>query len=124
MIRGIRGAITVKDNTEREIVASAGRVISELISKNKINPEKVASVFISVTEDLTAAFPAKALRSFPGWSHVPVMCMKEIPVPSSLAMCIRVMLHVDTEMAQEEVKHVYMGGAKGLRPDLLEKSPS
>ena len=118
MIRGIRGAITVSENVEVEIVSATEKLTKELIKENGISPETVASVFVSVTEDLTAAFPAKAIRQIEGWTYVPVMCMREIPVPSSLPMCVRVMLHVNTEANQEEVKHVYLAGAQVLRPDL------
>ncbi len=68
-----------------------------MIKLNQIHPDSVASVFISTTEDINAAFPAKALRKFEGWTYVPVMCMQEIPVPNSLKMCIRIMMHVNTD---------------------------
>ncbi|WP_071459964.1 chorismate mutase [Bacillus massilinigeriensis] len=120
MIRGVRGAITVKENTEAEILEKTERLFFELIERNRIHPDQVASVFISVTEDLSAAFPAKALRKFNDWSYVPVMCMKEIPVPSSLPKCIRVMMHVNTDVPQDKVEHIYLEEAKRLRPDLLK----
>lgn len=118
MIRGIRGAITVSQNKEPEIVAAAEKLIREAIKANNISPDEVASVFISATDDVTAAFPAKALRNIEGWKYVPVMCMKELSVPSSLEMCIRIMIHVNTVLAQSEINHVYLDGAKELRPDL------
>jgi chorismate mutase len=120
VIRGVRGAITVHENNEGEIVSATQRLAREVIKENGINPESVASVFISVTEDVTAGFPAKALRSIEGWSLVPVMCMQEIPVPGSLSKCIRIMFHVNTDARQEDVKHIYLEGAKVLRPDLIK----
>jgi chorismate mutase len=120
VIRGVRGAITVHENNEGEIVSATQRLAREVIKENRINPESVASVFISVTEDVTAGFPAKALRSIEGWSLVPVMCMQEIPVPGSLSKCIRIMFHVNTDARQEDVKHIYLEGAKVLRPDLIK----
>ncbi len=118
MIRGIRGAITVPEDNESVVVSATERLVREMISKNKIEPEQVASVFISVTKDITSVFPARALRSIEGWKYVPVMCMTEIPVPSSLPLCIRVMMHVNTTAKQNEVQHVYLEGAVVLRPDL------
>lgn len=118
MIRGVRGATTVSSNIEKEIIISAEELFIKIIELNEINPEEVASVFISTTEDLDAAFPAKALRKINGWKFVPVMCMREMPVPNSLKMCLRVMLHLNTDKAQEEIKHVYLREAKVLRPDL------
>jgi chorismate mutase len=120
VIRGVRGAITVKRNSDTEIVNATERLLKELISKNQIIPEDVASIFISVTEDITSDFPAKAVRRFEGWSYVPVMCMREIPVPNSLELCIRVMIHLNTDKSQQDMEHIYLEGAKVLRPDLLK----
>lgn len=118
MIRGVRGAITVNQNDEGEIVAAAEKLLREAISANNIIPNDVASIFMSATEDVDAAFPAKALRNIDGWTYVPVMCMKELAVPGSLRKCIRVMIHVNTETPQEDINHIYLEGAAGLRPDL------
>jgi chorismate mutase len=121
VIRGVRGATTVEGNQEHVIIAETEKLLKEMISKNNINPEEVASIFISVTEDLDQVFPAKALRMFEGWTHVPVMCMREIPVPGSLAMCIRVMMHVNTAKNQKDIHHIYLERAVQLRPDLINQ---
>lgn len=118
MIRGMRGAITVESNTEEKIISATEELFKQMIEENTILPEQVASVFISTTEDLNAVFPAKALRKFEGWTYVPVICMREIPIPNSLQMCVRVMMHVNTEVPQEKIVHVYLEGATVLRPDL------
>ncbi|SMQ82478.1 chorismate mutase [Bacillus sp. OV166] len=118
MIRGMRGAITVNLNTEEAIITATEELLEKIIEENHIQPELVASVFISTTEDINAVFPAKALRKFEGWTYVPVMCMQEMPVPDSLKMCVRIMMHVNTTQSQEEINHVYLKGAKVLRPDL------
>ncbi|AND41236.1 MULTISPECIES: chorismate mutase [Cytobacillus] len=118
MIRGVRGAVTVDKNSESEILEATEMLIRQMIQENKINSEDVASVFISVTEELTAAFPAKAMRSIEGWTYVPVMCMREIPVEGSLRNCIRVMMHVNIDVPQENICHIYLREAIQLRPDL------
>lgn len=117
-IRGVRGAITVSKNDEQEIILAAERLLKEVIASNNIAPDDVASIFISATDDVDAAFPAKALRNLDGWTYVPVMCMQELSVPGSLQKCVRVMIHANTEKRQEEIKHIYLDGAAGLRPDL------
>jgi chorismate mutase len=114
----MRGAITVNQNTEEAIITATEELLEKIIEENHIQPELVASVFISTTEDINAAFPAKALRKFEGWTYVPIMCMQEMPVPNSLKMCVRIMMHVNTTQSQEEINHVYLKGAKVLRPDL------
>ncbi|MTH52173.1 chorismate mutase [Bacillus mangrovi] len=122
MIRGIRGAATAENNSEEAIWTAAEELFRKMAVENKISPEQVSSVIITATPDLNAAFPAKALRELKGWTHVPVMCMSEIDVPGSLEKCIRVMMHTDTEKDQQEIRHIYLGGAEVLRPD-LQKSP-
>ncbi|WP_108671128.1 chorismate mutase [Peribacillus acanthi] len=120
MIRGIRGATTVSGNVEKEILENTEELLLHIIQENQVGPESVASVFISVTDDLSAGFPAKALRNFKEWSFVPVMCMREIPVPGSLEKCIRIMMHVNTTKPQNEIKHIYLKEAIQLRPDLSQ----
>jgi chorismate mutase len=118
LIRGVRGAITVDQNTEEEIINATEELLVKVIEENQIQPDSVASVFVSTTADINAAFPAKALRKFEGWTYVPVMCMQEMPVPNSLELCVRIMMHVNTTQSQDEIIHVYLKGAKILRPDL------
>ncbi|MGY4112315.1 chorismate mutase [Aeribacillus composti] len=121
LIRGVRGAITVSENNEEQIVESTERLLREMIRLNNIAPEQVASVFISATNDLNACFPAKALRNIEGWKYVPVTCMQEIAVEGALEKCVRVMMHINTEAAQNDICHVYLEKAKILRPDLVDK---
>jgi chorismate mutase len=114
----MRGTITVNQNTEEAIITATEELLVKLIEENHILPDLVASIFISTTEDINAAFPAKALRNLEGWTYVPVMCMQELSVPNSLKMCVRIMMHVNTTQSQDEIIHVYLKGAKVLRPDL------
>lgn len=118
MIRGVRGATTVGENSEEEILSATEELVAKMIEENHILPDSVASVFISTTEDISATFPAKVLRKFEGWTYVPVMCMREMHVPNSLKLCIRIMIHMNSGKSQEEIFHVYLRGAKVLRPDL------
>jgi len=122
LIRGIRGATTVTQDNEQQILKATDELLKEMIKKNSIQPEQVAQVIITVTEDLISTFPAKALRNIEGWTYVPVMCMQEIPVKGSLKMCIRVMMTVNTDIEQDKVNHVYLEGATVLRPDLSVSS--
>ncbi|MED3834879.1 chorismate mutase [Peribacillus frigoritolerans] len=121
MIRGIRGATTVESDTEMEVISAVEKLMAEIIQVNEVDPDMVASVFFSATEEIRSVFPAKALRKFEGWTYVPVTCMKEIPVSNSLPFCIRVMIHVNTTKSQKEIQHVYQAGATVLRPDLTRQ---
>ncbi|ASS86342.1 chorismate mutase [Geobacillus sp. FSL K6-0789] len=118
MIRGIRGAITVERNEAGEIIAATETLLREMVRANDVAAHDVSFVLISVTDDITAAFPAQALRRLDGWTYVPVMCTREIPVPGSLPRCIRVMMTVETDKRQDEICHVYLKDAAMLRPDL------
>jgi len=118
MVRGIRGATTVKSNTVEQVLSATEKLLQEMIEKNNLQAEQVAQALISVTEDIDAAFPAAALRKIEGWQYVPVMCMREIPVPNSLQKCIRVMMTVNTTINQKEIQHIYLEEAVALRPDL------
>ncbi|MDC3424791.1 chorismate mutase [Aquibacillus sp. 3ASR75-11] len=121
MMRGIRGATTVDRNESSEIISHTKELIDAMVQENELSPPNIASVFISVTNDINADFPAKALRLLDGWKFVPVMCMQEINVPGSLAKCIRVMITANTERNQEDVVHIYHYQAKKLRPDLIRE---
>ncbi|KMJ59756.1 chorismate mutase [Bacillus sp. LL01] len=118
MIRGVRGATTITENSEKEIISKTEELLRSMIHANSIVAEDVAQVLISVTADITACFPAKALRNLEGWDYVPVMCTKEIAVPNSLSSCIRVMMTVNTEVPQKDIQHLYLHEAVNLRPDL------
>lgn len=117
-VRGIRGAITV-DANDAELIASATlEMVTDVIAQNDLDPADICSALITVTNDLDATFPAQSIRKLPGWELVPLMCALEVPVKGSLERCIRLMLHVNTDKTQAEIRHVYLGGAKVLRPDL------
>lgn len=119
-VRGIRGAITVEVNEEQPILQATFELLNAIVKENGIVPTDIASVFVTVTGDLDATFPARAIRAMGGWDLVPLMCALEVPVKGSLEKCIRLMVLVNTEKTQEQVEHVYLGGAKALRPDLAK----
>jgi chorismate mutase len=120
-VRGIRGAITVEENTKEAIVQAARLLLEEIVKRNDVHPDDIASVLLTTTDDLDAAFPAQAARSLAGWDHVPLICAREIPVPGSLPFCIRVMMHVNTEKKASEIRHVFLRDAVKLRPDLANR---
>lgn len=119
-VRGIRGAITVEANQPAAILEATRQMLEMILADNpSLRPADLASAWFTVTADLDAAYPAAAARQM-GWTLVPLMCSQEIPVPGSLPLCIRVLLHWNTELPQQEIRHVYMGQAASLRPDLIK----
>ncbi|MBP1994730.1 chorismate mutase [Paenibacillus eucommiae] len=123
-VRGIRGATTVEHNEEQEILAATSELLNAIISANDFNPDDLCSVFITVTEDITATFPARAIRQLSGWDLVPLMCSLEIPVENSLPKCIRLMVLVNTDKGQAEMHHIYLKAAQALRPDIVKLTNS
>lgn len=116
-VRGVRGATTVGKNDREEILERTGELLRALVERNGIVPADIASAVFSVTGDIDAEFPAVAARRM-GWIYTPLMCTREIPVPGSLPLCIRVLLHVNTDRPQEDIIHLYLREARKLRPDL------
>lgn len=116
-VRGIRGAITVPRNDAQDIIDATYELVTEIMQRNAVDPEEIASVIFTVTPDLDAAFPAVGGRKA-GLSAVPLICATEIPVPGGQARCVRVLMHVNTTKSQAEIQHVYLGEAAALRPDL------
>ena len=120
--RGVRGATTVRTNSRDQILEEARKLLALMIRFNGIESEDVASAVFTVTKDLNAEFPALAARQL-GWLDVPLLCSYELDVPGSLARCIRILVHWNTEKRQSEIVHVYIQGAQRLRPDLSKLPP-
>jgi chorismate mutase len=115
--RGVRGATTVENNNREEILNATRQLLALMIRLNAIIPEDVASAIFSTTHDLNAEFPALAARQL-GWTDVPLLCTNELNVPGSLPLCIRILLHWNTDKSQKDVHHIYIKDAVKLRPDL------
>jgi chorismate mutase len=120
--RGVRGATTAQANTSEEILKATRELLALMIRRNKIKPEDVASAFFTTSIDLTAEFPALAARQL-NWMNVPLICGHEMSVPGDLSLCIRIMVHWNTEKRQDEIEHVYVRDALRLRPDLCHLPP-
>jgi chorismate mutase len=116
-VRGIRGAVSVKANTAEAIGTATARLLVAMSEANGIEPPAVISAFFTVTTDLNAAYPAAAARAL-GWTDVPLLDAQEIEVPTGLPRVIRVLLHVETDRARRDIRHVYLDEAVALRPDL------
>lgn len=114
--RGIRGATTVETNTKEAIVEATRELLDRLVAANDIDPADVGSIFFTATPDLDAEFPAVAARQL-GWTDAAMLCAHEMGVPGSMPMCLRILIHWNTTRSARDIKHVYIRGAQGLRPD-------
>ena len=122
MCRGLRGATTVAVNRREEILTATRQLLALMIRLNQVESHDVASAIFTTTTDLDAEFPALAARQL-GWLEVPLLCTHELAVPGSLPLCIRVLIHWNTEKSQSEIRHVYIKDAVRLRPDLCQLPP-
>ena len=120
LVRGIRGAITVARDEPALILDATERLLRAIVEQNPFEPEDVASALFTVTPDLISEFPAAAARRM-GWTLVPLLNFTEIGVPGRLERCIRVLVHINTELGQDAIQHVYLEGATVLRPDLVDR---
>ena len=116
LCRGMRGATTVDENSKEAILEATREMLFVMIRANNIRPEDVASAYFTTTTDLNATYPALAARQL-GWYDVALLCGHEMQVPGSLARCIRVLIHWNTPRKAKDIIHVYLRGAKTLRPD-------
>jgi chorismate mutase len=114
--RGIRGATTAPINTAEDILEATRELVVTLRHLNQLETEDIASAIFTTTPDLTATFPALAAREV-GWTEVPLICTHEMAVPGALQRAIRVLLHVNTTRSASEIRHVYLKGARQLRPE-------
>jgi chorismate mutase len=115
-LHALRGAISVPEDEATEILDATTELMSEIMSRNDLQPAQVVSCIFTVTDDLTAEFPAVAARAL-GFERVPLLCAREIPVPGSLPRVIRVLLHYYANDGHE-ARHVYLREAATLREDL------
>jgi len=116
--RGVRGAITVDNNTKEDIKSAVVELLNEMLRENEINSEDISFAVFTLTDDLNADFPAKFARIDCGFNNVPMMCYHELNVQGSLKKCLRILLNINTNKTQNEIKHIYLKGAKILREDI------
>ncbi len=112
--KGIRGAITVENNTKEDIKSATIELLEKLIKENNIKKENISHAIFTLTSDLNAEFPAKFARLDFGWDNIAMMCFHELDAPNSLEKCLRVLVVVNVE-DNFEPKFVYLKGAEKLR---------
>lgn len=117
--RGIRGAVTVDSNTEESVKSAVIQLISEIKKQNNFSDEDISHVIFTLTSDIDCVYPAKLAREeFDTWKYVPMMCVSEMCIKNSLEKCLRILIVINTELLQSDIKHVYLKGADKLRKDL------
>jgi chorismate mutase len=119
LIRGLRGATTCVADTPELVADATQELLAVMMERNGLDHDDVVSVLFTTSPDLTSAFPATGARGI-GFGDVPLLCASEINVPGAMPRCVRVLMHVYTSRAREDLRHVYLRGAQTLRDDLPE----
>lgn len=117
VVRALRGATTVDDDTKEQVAERVVELLTELMDRNGIHHDDLISVWFTATDDIHSMFPAEAARKV-GFGDVPLICARELDITGATPHCIRVLVHLSSERTRDELHHVYLHGAKGLRDDL------
>ncbi len=113
----IRGATTVKEDMPEQVIEASCELMSELLEKNDLADFEIVSILISTTQDIRSYYPAKAIREKLDVC-APLFSCAEPDIYGALKFCIRILLTIETDKKNFAAKHVYLNGAKVLRPDL------
>lgn len=116
-VRALRGATTLDVDTPEHMSERVVALLEELLGRNGVAHEDLISILFTATDDLVSTFPATAARTM-GLGDVPLICARELGVAGATPMCVRVMVHLTTGRSRDELRHVYLEGARGLRDDL------
>ena len=112
----LRGATTSKNNSIESITSAVEELLSELVSRNNLNPNQIISITFSVTSDLDACFPASIARKKSGWAEIALLDCQQMAVAGGLEKCIRLLAYVF--LTNDQIpQNPYLGEAKKLRPD-------
>jgi chorismate mutase len=116
-VRAVRGATTVDEDTPGAISERVVALLQAILERNGLHEDDLISILFTATDDIVSMFPATAARTM-GLGAVPLICARELAITGSTPRCIRVMLHVTSDRSRDEIRHVYLEGAQGLRDDL------
>jgi chorismate mutase len=92
-------------------------MVGDVMASNGLGVDDFISIIFTATSDLHSEFPAYAARRL-GFSDVPLICARELEIEGSMPRVVRLLAHVETELARRDITHVYLHGAAHLRRDL------
>lgn len=118
-VRALRGATTIDIDSAEHMEERIVALLSEMFDRNDIDHADLISIVFTATSDINSAFPAAAARKF-GLGDVPLLCAQELDIVDGTPLCLRVLIHLNTERGRDELHHIYLEGARGLRDDLPE----
>ncbi|HEX9713274.1 MAG TPA: chorismate mutase [Actinomycetota bacterium] len=116
-LRALRGAITLEQDSREQVMERTARLVETMLERNRVEREDLVSVIFTATDDIRSEFPAVAARAI-GISDVPLLCTRELDIEGAVPLCVRVLMHLYTELPRSDLRHVYLEGARPLRTDL------
>ncbi|GAB3246618.1 chorismate mutase [Alteromonas gracilis] len=116
-VRAVRGATQIEVDEREHLLERVQELVREVMEANDLDVDDFISILFTATDDLHAEFPAYAARGL-GFTDVPLMCARELQIEGAMPRVVRLMAHVETDLARADVTHVYLHGAAALRRDL------
>jgi len=116
-VRALRGATTVDADEVSQVNERIQELLLAIMERNQLVEDDIISIIFSATPDIISTFPATGARDI-GFGAVPLLCVGELHVKGATPHCLRVLLHVNTPLGRDELRHIYLHGAQGLRDDL------
>lgn len=118
-VRAVRGAVQLDRDERDHLLESVRELVRAVLDANPFGVEDLISVLFTATPDLHSEFPALAAREL-GLGDVPLLCTQELDIAGAMPRVVRLMAHVETDLARSEIQHVYLRGAAELRRDLAQ----
>ncbi len=116
-VRAVRGATQLEEDVREHLLERVEEMVRDVMAANDLEVDDFISIIFTATADLVSEFPAYAARQL-GFSDVPLLCARELEIERSMPRVVRMMAHVETDLARADLTHVYLHGAAALRRDL------
>jgi len=119
-VRALRGATTLEEDTPEQVHQRVAALLEVMLERNGVANDDLISILFTATDDVRCMFPAKVARAV-GLGGVPLLCARELavdPEHGGTRLCIRILMHINTERARDDLHHVYQEEARSLRDDL------
>jgi chorismate mutase len=113
----VRGATQLEEDVREHLLERVAEMVVDVMSANGLDVDDFISVIFTATSDLVSEFPAYAARRL-GFGEIPLLCARELEIDGSMPRVVRMLAHVETDLARADITHVYLHGAAALRRDL------
>ncbi|KAK1178224.1 chorismate mutase [Streptomyces sp. NBS 14/10] len=118
-VRAVRGAVQLERDEPRHMHEQVSALLTAILERNRLTPDDLISVWFTATPDLHSDFPAVAVRKL-GITDVPLLCAQELDIAGAMPRVVRILAHIETDLAKSDLAHVYLGAAAALRKDIAQ----